>query len=317
MSNEVRGCVPKMPFLYARTLVNRAWKDVRESHLWSFNIFDGAWISPPLVSAGLATATLGLNTVTLDATAAAAINAASATYSLITQRQFRCGIGGIYNIIGWDGATTLTLDRIFADPSQTLGGYNIYQCYYTAPMQDFLTWVSVRNMQLFLNLNLDKQRQWVDAQDPQRSWYQFPSHVIPFGIDLRAGSATLGYPIFELWGQAITPYTYQFYGLRRGTDLANPGDTLPIAIGEDLVLARAKYYAYEWAEANKDIAPRSQGPDFKFLMGATETVYKKLLTQYRRQDKELLDMHNIVRDPAFAGIFGSFYNTFSGFAGSR
>jgi len=317
MAAEIRGSVPKLPFRYALTLVNRAYRDVRESHLWSFNLFDGAWISPPLVSDGLATATLGSATVTVDAAAAAAINAATASYSLITQRQFRIGIGGIYNIIGWDSVNTLTLDRIYADPSQTLGGYQIYQCYYIAPMQDFLTWANVRNMQLFLDLNLDKQRPWVDAQDPQRSWYQFPSHVIPWGVDLRPSSGTLGYPLFELWGQAITPYTYQYYGIRRGTDLVNPTDTLPIQIGEDLVLARAKYYAYEWAEANRDITPRTSSPDFKFLMGSTEGMYKKLLTQYRRQDKELVDNYFSIRAPYLSSLVGSFYNTISGFAGSR
>lgn len=322
MMSELRGAVPKIPYTFTKTLVNRAYKKVREAHLWSFNLFTGAWISPPLITAGLATATLGSDTVTVDATAAAAIIAGSTSYSLITQRQFRIGIGGIYNIIAWDGANTLTLDRIFADPSGTLVGYQIYQCYYVAPMTDFLGWISVRNMQLFLNLNLTRDRVWADAQDPQRSWYQFPSDVLPFGIDLRGqgtvnASATLGYPLFELWGQAITPYTYQYYGLRRGVDLVNPTDILPTQIGEDIVMAKARVYAYEWAEANKDMSPRSQGPDFRFLMGSAEAMYKDLLIQYRRQDKELLNNHTAIAANGGYAWAQSYYNTMAGFAGSR
>ena len=68
---ELRGCVPKLPYAYSKTLVNRAWKTVRESGLWSFNLFTSAWAtsrrngstrsSAPHGSAGTAT----INAVTL------------------------------------------------------------------------------------------------------------------------------------------------------------------------------------------------------------------------------------------------------------
>ena len=43
------------------------WRDVRRKNLWSFQLYEGNWVSPTLVNAGTATVTQGLNTVTFDA----------------------------------------------------------------------------------------------------------------------------------------------------------------------------------------------------------------------------------------------------------
>ena len=314
---ELRGCVPKIPFAYARTLVNRAWRVVRESHLWSFNLFQSSLVSPPLVNAGTVTTTQGANTVIFDATATAALNASSSLVSLVTQRQFRPsaspGIAGIYSIIAWDQVSTATLDRPMDDLGGTAIAYSVYQAYYTPPMSDFLKWITVRNLAWADWLDVDMTREELDKLDPQRSWVAQPTAIVSLGTDQRPGSPTLGWPMFELWGQPISPYTYQCYGLRRGTDLVNLTDTLPPSIDEALVLAKARYFAYEWAEANKDMSPRSSGPDFRFLMGAADSEYKKLLIQYRRQDKELVDnyysIHRLQR------MWVPHYSTLSGTAG--
>lgn len=326
MQRELVGSVPKLPYAFARTLINRAWREIRERNLWSFNLYEFAWITPPPIQAGLATVIQGSNQVTFDATATAAINAGATLYSAISARQFRVGISQIYNIIGWDGAGTATLDRIFADPSSASASYLIYQVYYVPPFRDHLALLSVRNMQMFLDLDLTATRADIDARDPQRSWYQFPTYVVPFGIDIRGqgqldannvplDSSTLGYPFFELWGQPINVFNYDCYALRRNVDLTLPADTLPMAVGEDLVLAKAKWYAYEWSEANKGMAPRAVGPDFKFLMGKVADDFKKLLINYRRQDKELVNNWFSVRNPSLASRAFGYYNTIAGVAG--
>lgn len=295
MYGELRGAVPKLPIDYARTLINRAWRQVRESALWSFNILEFSWISPPQVTTGTANITQGATTGTFDASAIAALNASVTLYSPITSRQFRVAFGGIYNIIQYNSVTgAFTLDRPFGDQGGAAITFQIYQVYYTPPVKDFLALFSVRNPQMFMTLDLSKTRAWLDATDPQRTWYQFPSKVIKFGTDQRGAgtstpSATLGYPLYELWGQPLQLFTYQVYGCRKGADLSAATDTLPPAVGEDLVLSRAKAYAYEWAEANKDMVPRASGPDFRFLIGQSLDVYQKLLVQYRRQDRELVN----------------------------
>ena len=323
--SELRGAVPKLPISFCKTLINRSWREIRESMLWSFNILEYSWISPTPVTTGTVTVTQGLAGITFDATATAAILASSTPFSLITQRQFRqTSAGGIYNIMSLDPnfATNgiATLDRIFGDPSFTGTTYQIYQLYYTPPTKDFLTLLSVRNPAMYLDLDLTKTKGWVDARDPQRSWYQFPTHVIPWGRDIRGQgtstpSATLDFPLFELWGQPVTAFTYQCYGLRRGTDLVNPTDTLPISVGDDLVLSRAYYYAYQWAESNKDQQPRSAGPDFRFLMGSKEKEFRDLLRLYRKQDRETVNSYFHSREADISAHAYGYYNTLAKTAG--
>jgi hypothetical protein len=324
MAAELRGSVPKLPFSYTKTLINRAWNVIRNSNLWSFNLFESAWITPPMLNTGTVTATQGSASITFDPSVAVPAIAAWQTanpYVLFTQTQFRISaVGGIYNIIAYNPSTGVaTLDRIFADAGGAGQSYMVYQVYYTPPMSDFLTWISVRNPQMFIDLILTSTRGEIDARDPQRSWFQFPTNVVPFGTDQRGAgtatpSATLGYPLYELWGQPVTPFVYQCYGIRKGTPLVNPTDTLPFSIGEDIVLARAREYAYEWAEANKSMEPRAIGPDFKFLMGKSHDEYMKLLTLYRKQDKELVNNWFSSRIPGLASFSFGIYNTISGVA---
>jgi len=322
MQVELRGAVPKLPISFAPTLINRAWKRVRESHLWSFNIIEHAWASPAIVTAGTVTVTQGLSTITFDATAIAALNASNSLVSLITQRQFRVAVGGIYSIIAYNSSTgAATLDRIWFDPSATGTAYQVYQVYYPAPVSDYLMPISVRNPLMFLDLDLTKTREWLDRSDPQRTQYTWPTHVVPWGIDQRGSgtstpSTTLGFQLYELWGSPVAPFVFQCYGLRRGVDLSASTDTLPIPVGEDLVVARAKYWAYEWAAANQSITPRNQGPDWKFMMGATMAEYKDMLVTYRRQDKEFLNNYRILGvPPVRARVFGH-YSSIAGVAGS-
>ena len=323
MQTELRGSVPKLPISFAPTLVNRAYGSIRRANLWSFNLFESSWISPPLINTGTVAATQGLPAITFDATATAFINAQQILqpYSLITQRQFRVGVGGIYSIISYTpGTGAALLDRPFADVGGASVAYNLYQLYYAAPYKDFRTWMSVRNPQMFIDLDLTTTRSQIDAMDPQRTWLQFPTRVVPYGIDLRGqgtpnASSTLGFPLFELWGQPIAPFVYQCYGTRNGIDLSLPADTLPIQVREETVLARAKDYAYEWAEANKDMSPRSSGPDFKYLRGATMLEYKELLKTDRMLDKDTIDNWITAKMPGLAGRGIGYYNTLAGFAG--
>lgn len=316
MIAEVKGAVPKVPFDAAKKWVIRAWADVRRQNLWSFQLWDGPqWISPGLIQAGTATVVNGSNQVVVDAAAAAAIDAIAVSYSLITQRQFRVGSGTLYNIWGWDSATrTLTLDRVYGEGSQTDASYQIYQCYYAAPYRDHLTFTSVRDMQNFIDLFIDKTRAQIDAMDPQRTWYYFPTDVVYYQQDQNPNSPTYQYPMFELWGAPTYSLNYQLYGIRRGPDLSANTDVLPPAVGEDVVIALAKYYAYQWAEANKGAHVYLQGTDWKFLMGGALAEYQRLYKDYRRQDKETVNNWFSVRRSGLYGKYFAYYSSISGTA---
>lgn len=315
MRTELRGSFPKLPWDYTGTIVNRAWRDVRRQNLWSFQLFEANWTSPGIINSGTATVTQGLNYVTVSSAAAAAINAQALNpLSPIINRQFRVGISTIYNIFAWDTVSTLTLDRIYAEPSGTNVAYSIFQCYYPAPMQDFLTWISIRDIVNYNDLVLDKNREWVDQRDPQRTWFYLPTHCVYYQQCQNTLSPIFGWPLFELWGQPQYQLTYQLYGIRKGTNLVNPTDSVPFAIGEDAVMALSRKYGYEWGEANKGDSPRDVGSDYRFLIGVAEKDYNRLFASYRRQDRETVNQWFQVRRrtslfPVISGYYNSIAST--------
>lgn len=316
MAAELRGTVPKCPFPLLKTWINRAYKEVRDRNLWSFQLAEGQWISPGQITAGVATATQGSKIVQMDETAAAAINSEGTTaFSLITQRQFRIASGGVYNIYGWNPTTMqLTLDRMYGETTSTSASYFIYQVYYPVPVKSFLRFISVRDMFNFVDLFIATTREELDQNDPQRTWYYFPTHVVPYKIDSNPASATYGWMLYELWGAPQYSLNYQLLYIDKGKDLVNPTDILPYAIGEDVVLAKARVYAYEWAEAKKGALERNQGPDYRFLMGAAQKDYDFLFKNYRREDRETCDNFFCAGRTSLYGRFFAQYNSISGTA---
>ena len=311
MFTELLGMVPKLPVPYAKKLINRAWRDVRRQNLWSFQLYEGPnWITPPLVTTGLATVAQGTNTVTFNAAAAAAITAAVTPYSTIQQRQFRIAGQTIYNILDWT-SPVLTLDRLYGEPSAVSSIYQIFQCYYAAPYQDHLLWISVRNIPTFTDLLLDKTREQLDMMDPMRSWYGIPTDVVMYRLDTNPLSTTYQYPMYELWGVPQYNAVYQLYGIRKMPDLINDTDELPPQIGEEMVIERATSYAYRWAESRKDAMSKG-GPDFKFLIGSSDAEYKRLFHEYRKQDREIVDNWFVVRRFSAYGNIFMYYNSLAG-----
>jgi hypothetical protein len=311
MIAEIRGSVPKMPRDYAKTLVNRAWTDLRRKNLWSFLIYEGNWVAPAPVVGGLLTATQGSNTVTLNSAGAAAFNASITSVTPAIARQLRVGLSTIYNIWAWDTVSTITLDRPYQEVSTTLtSGYNIYQPYYAAPVSDFWAFISVRDFVNFIDLYTDRYtRADLDEMDPQRTWYYFPTDVVPYQLNQNLASPTYQSMMYELWGAPQSNLVYQVIGLRKGLPLVNPTDTLPPQVGEDCVTALARMYAYEWAEANKGDTPRNQGSDWKYLIGQAGADYKRLYKEYRMADREIVDNFFANRRSTLYGKFYAEYNT--------
>ncbi len=316
MYSELTGVIPKLPTDYAKTLIKRAWDDVCRQNLWSYQLFESNWVSPAIENAGTVTTTQGLNTVVFDATASTAI---AALHSLpgpfptpLLQRQFRVGISTIYNIWGYSilaGIVTLTLDRAYTDASGAGQPYMIFQCYYPAPFLDFRTWINVRDIVNFNDLNLMRTRKQIDLMDPQRSISYIPTDCVFYQQNQNPASPTYGVSLFELWGQPQYVLTYQTYGIRKGTPLVNDGDTLPFAVGEDCVTALGRKYAYEWAEGNKGDMPRNQGSDFKFLAGEAMNDYKRLFRNYRMLDRDNVDnWFGILRHRGVLSITDGYYN---------
>lgn len=322
---ELQGAVPNMDAAFAATLINEAYADVRRLGGWSFQQAETGFTVPGMLATGTVTLQFGQPTVIGDAAAAAAWLTASQYGSLITQRQFRAGgvsgAGTMYEIIAFDGVSTLTLNRPFSDPLTVLTapvagqGYSIYAPYLVAPVADFERWLAVLDVANSGWLMTRGDRRAVNRDDPQRQIFSNPDRLMGIGQDARVGSSTPGWERYELWPGPQNQYLYQAWFLRFGADLVALTDTLPIGIPESMVKARARVRCYEQSEANKDPAnPRGAGADYRFLMGASQAQYDKELKAARLRDRDRCDLFNstmtrltggpapVTFDPATGGI---------------
>ncbi len=311
MIGEMRGTVPNYSASLARTHLRNAWSDVRNLAGWSFQLGNTGYTVPGLLNAGSVTTTLGDPTIIGDATASAAWATTSNPTSLLTQRQFRCGAGTIYNIIAADfsvpTAATLTLDRPWIDATvlnapwiATGQGYSIYQPYIVAPVKTFQGWEYFMDIRNVIHLDVNNTRgiwEKVNVADPQRQIFSNPGNLIPHGVDTREGSATFGWSMFELYPQPQSVFVYQVGYSWEGPELTDTPSlsAVPYPITEHLIKTAARVKAYEWAEANKNAAnPRGAGADFRFLMQSAQAQYSAQLKEIRSTDRDVYDAWVVV-----------------------
>ena len=301
MIGEMRGTVPNYSASLARTHLRNAWTDIRNLRGWSFQVGNTGYTVPGLINAGSVTVNLGGTTVLGDAAASAAWSTASNPTSLLTQRQFRVGQGTIYNIIAVDftdlAAAILTLDRpwidaIYVGPTQ---GYSIYQPYIVAPVQQFQAWEYFMDVRNVIHLDVNNTRgiwEKVNGADPQRQIFSNPGNVIPHGVDTRQGSATFGFPMYELYPQPQSIFVYQVGYSWAGPELTDTPSlsAVPYPMTEHLIKTAARVKAYETAEANKNAAnPRGAGADYRFLMQSAQAEYQAQLREIRSIDRDIYD----------------------------
>jgi hypothetical protein len=289
------------PFSLAQTFVNRAWQQIQREFLWSFLWSDVAIPTPQWVTTGTVTVTIGSTSVTADATAKAAWNAFGTAIPIHT-RQFRVGQGTIYNIASYNpGTGVATLDRPYVDPTAGAGtSYTILKCFYEAPSQDFVWWESIVDPNTGYTFQTELTKEQVDEIDPQRLNLGWPVGVDPRGI-IGYGSAApagfLGYPQYEIWPAPTAGYTYVGSCFRSGMPFVNQTDSPPFQITDDVVIALAKVYAYEYAEAHLDSLPvERRKVDFRYLIGAAAKQYQILLSGLIYKDEAGTKRH-VIKSP--------------------
>ena len=329
MTAELAGSVAGVDQAYARTLIQEAWADVRRLGGWSFQMDQVGFTVPGALSTGTVTLEFGSDQVIGDANAVAAWltpGIGSQYGSLLTQRQFRSGgisgAGTMYDIIGFDGISALTLNRPFTDPLTSLAApvptqeYMIYQPYIVAPVKGFKRWLNVFDIANSGELMVNGDRRAVPGPggDPQRQIFTNPDRLLGLGQDSRLNSSTLGYQRYELWPGPQNQFLYFAWYLWFGPDVVSLSDTLPEGIPESMIKARARYRCYEQAEANKDPAsPRGAGADYRFLMGVADKQFRAELKDARRQDRDRVDIFNTTMRRYRGGwITGPTYNPATG-----
>lgn len=291
-----QGEIPGVAKSLAKTKINDALGKIYDETVWSFQLGNSSgWLIPGLVaSTGTVTTTPYSNQVIGDATASAAW-ASLVGRPFLTELQFRNPAYALYDIIGYSnvgGVGTLTLDRPWAEPPRGAGqNYYIYQAYFPVPVADFRSFVEIRDTTdgdyiSFTDLSQDD----LSVEDPQRVIFgpALPTYAVPFGIDQRPNSATLGFLRYEIWPHILSIWPVSFTYKRRGMMLVNPNDTVPYPLTEELVTFRAKEVLYQFKEAQKgEQMQRGSGADWKFLSEAARAEYKECLKKVRAIDANL------------------------------
>jgi hypothetical protein len=315
MKAELSEAIPGLSRIYAGTLINRAWRVVQDSNLWSFQLGQGGFSTPNITTAGSVTVTgLGQNTLVGDAVASAAWLALP-LYWQTTLQQIRITGYSIYSIVAMDAtdptAVILTLDRNFVDPLPFLAGneYQMFQAYIAAPPR-FKRWLNVADMFNCWAMDIWTSRRDVNQWDPARLYTSNPDSLLPLGTDMRAGSSTFGQMLYELYPNPSTQISYQTYYVADAPVLVNNSDTLPYPITQDVVLTKARVYAYEWAESRKDVmAAKGSGANYSALKKEGEAEFLSRLKTLRLIDKDQVDSYNLSMNSYMGGCRMPYFNS--------
>src|SRR5208282_2156487 len=293
-----QGEIPGVSLELAKNKINDALGHIYDETIFSFQLGNsGGWLIPGMrASTGTVTTTPYSATVIADATATSAW-ASLTGLPFLTQLQFRNPSYALYDIIGYNpnGSppfATLTLDRPWAEPATGAGqNYYIYQAYFPVPVSDFRSFVEIRDTTdgdyvSFTAMSQDD----LSVEDPERVVFgpALPTYAVPFGIDQRPGSATLGYMRYEVWTHILSIWPLSFTFKRRGQLLVNPNDTVPYPLTEELVTFRAKEVLYQYKEAQKgENQQRGSGADWRFLAEYARKEYVECLKKIRAIDANL------------------------------
>lgn len=323
MTSELTQLVPGMSRVRAKKLINRAFKIVQDSCLWSFQLGQGGFSTPELTYEGsISVPFLGSNQMIGDAAATAAWQALP-FYWAPTVQQIRAKGYSIYSILAMDLTinppyATLILDRPFVDPLPywTGVGYQMFQAYIPAP-KGFKRWLSFTDMFNQWAIDYWTSRRTDDQLDPTRQYTSNPTQALALGQDRRGAgtdyqSATFGQILYEMYPNPQTEIAYQTYYVAEFPYLVNNSDTLPPPLDESLIISKALSWAYRDAEARRDImAAKGTTGNYLALKKDTEADFLARLKTLRLLDRDAVDSYMVNFKQATNGLM-PYYNAQSG-----
>jgi hypothetical protein len=119
--------------------------------------------------------------------------------------------------------------------------------------------------------------------------------------------------LYELYPNPSTAISYMTYYVADAPQLVNNSDTLPYPITEEVVLSKARVYAYEWAEARKDVmAAKGSGANYALLKKEGEAEFLARLKTLRLIDRDQVDSYNIQMDSFMARYRMPYFNSAAG-----
>jgi hypothetical protein len=205
---------------------------------------------------------------------------------------FTLAAGGVAASLTATLTAVITTDRPWMEPAQASSGYMIYQAYFPAPL-GFKRWYYASDTS-----NNNPMDWWSMSQidlaeeDSERTDFNQPTNIVPYQIDTRLGSATLGQMLFELWPHPISQLPYTFGCQANWPTLQAPTDTVPYPLTDEIVKLRSYEMLYLWKESQKgDSMERGSGANWQFLAQAIRAEYTDRLKRIRLMDRNLVDLY--------------------------
>jgi hypothetical protein len=320
--SELKGTFPTLPVLHAYQLINRAWTRVRDIRLWSWQfIVDAQWFVPALINAGTVSTVSQSTSITVNSTAAAALNAAVLSNPTVGAaiglgRQIKVGgsnsaamatNGSIYSILNWDGISTITIDRPFGEGTQTAAPYSVYKTYYEPPIlpgnvttaydASTIRFLSLTNKSSGYSVSgkrLHTSAEQVNRMDPQRGATGDPYAILPYTRN------SLGQPVYELYPSPINAGTLYVALYSRWPNVSNSQDFPQVPYGlVTCVMDLARVFCCQWALGNVATYPELQQTNWVAAAQMYKQDYLDGLRQCLKQDDEIMP-----QVPFLQGRFG-------------
>ncbi|MDQ3803279.1 MAG: hypothetical protein M3416_05430 [Acidobacteriota bacterium] len=281
---ELVAQVPHLDQFASKKFVNRAREDIYRARDWSFLKARGVLVAPAAVATGAVSVTRGSDAFAFNGAAAAVLDVFGLSPA-ITDCQVKVSGGTPYQIASYNAGGAGTFDRPYQGETDSAAAYQVLRCYFRPPSSDFVRFLSVVNAEDEEPIQLGWTQEELDRHDPDRSDAgSSPQLLASYVADTGAGRNSG--PMFELYPHPTSRVVLLCQYRKRGADFTSNSETLPDVISADLVLSRAKYRAYEWAEGAKGKFPSLKGTNWLALMAAAKADYKEDLKKCVRADRE-------------------------------
>lgn len=274
--NELISTVDGLDPFSAQKFINRSYIDIANQREWGFLRGRAVVQVPNSVSTGTVSLTQ-FSTAIQFSVAAAAVLDVFGLNPPITQCQIKTGaLGGAYSITEYTAGGAAVLDRAYQEDTNATATYTLLRCF-VSPPDDFLRFISINDTLRSKPMMYGPRwtQQTLDRYDPQRvdtsEPYVFATYVYRDG-----------HTQYEIWPNPTVGQIFIVEYRKRGIDLV-AGDSLPDAIGTDLVLSRAKYRAYEFGAAHAATVSKAQV--YMALMKEANVDYMVKLRDYKKLDK--------------------------------
>lgn len=304
-AGELESAIPRLSYPQAIKIVSRAWRNIIDMRLWSWNFVEQAqFFVPAMISAGSITTTFNSTTIQADATAKAALNAVVlgnpqlASPVLGVGYQIRIASvpqnttnGPLYNIVAYNNTTgVITIDRPYGEGSITGQQYQAYKAYYVPT--NIPNGARILRMDSITNVNsgytirgskLYKSQAQLNAIDPQRGAQGDAYICSPLSIN------SLGQGVVELYPHPTNQNTYISRIMIQYADITFNTDLPPVAYDlPGMLMFRAKTLAGEWALGNVSTYPELQGTNWVAYIQFNNQEFKDTRIQCIKQDDEIM-----------------------------